>query len=379
MPEAGGEYVYLSRLFHPAIGFLSGWVSFFVGFSAPIAASSLGCSEYLAVAFPNLFEWGNPDLLKKLLALAIIAAFMVIHLRGFDLGAKVQNYLTVGKVLLIAMLIIVGFAVGRGTIDNLKLGSGFVFDFSGLKTIGLSLMWIMFAYSGWNASAYIGSEIRDPEKNLPLSLLAGTGAVMILYVLLNLLFIFSATPSEMSGVIAIGSLTAGNLFGESIQNMVSVLISFALLSSISAFIILGPRVYYAMARKGHFFRIAGEIHPVFNAPSKSVILQCVIAMVMVLTGTFDQILTYLGFSLGIFPLFAVAGVFKLRRSGTSAIRMPLYPIVPAIYLVISASILFLAFFERPIESSLAIGAVISGIPAYYLFVRKSATLNVDGS
>jgi APA family basic amino acid/polyamine antiporter len=369
IPEAGGEYIFLNRLYHPIFGFLSGWVSLFAGFSAPIAASSLGCSEYLAEAFPAWFAWGDPGLLKQLLAIAIIIGFMLIHLRGIRIGSMIQNYLVVGKVLLIVVLVLLGFAIGKGSFGHFLQGRSFAFDFAGFKTAGLSLMWIMFAYSGWNASAYIGSEIRNPERNLPLSLLIGTGTVLLLYLTLNLLFIYAASPADMSGVIAIGGLAAGNLFGASMQRLISILIAFALLSSISVFIILGPRVYYAMARKGHFFKIAGRVHPVFNVPSKSILLQCAIAVAMVTTGTFDQILTYMGFSLGIFPLFAVFGIFKLRRRGISRAPIPLFPIIPIFFLLVSASILILAYFERPVESSIALGTALTGIPAYFAFTR----------
>ena len=371
MPKAGGEYAFLSELFHPAIGFLSGWVSFFVGFSAAIAASSLGCGEYLAAAFPSLFAWGDPQLLKRLLAMTIIAVFTVIHLRGVESGAKVQNVLTALKVLLIVVFIAAGFLLGDGDVSHFQEGETFIFDFAGFKVIGLSLMWIMFAYSGWNASAYLGSEIRNPERSLPLSLLAGTGVVAVLYVMLNLLFVYAASPAEMSGVISIHGLTAGNLFGPSMQTLISLLVAFALLSSISAYIILGPRVYYAMARGGHFFKIAGQIHPVFRTPWKSIIIQGVIASIMVTTGTFDQLLTYLGFSLGIFPLLAVFGVFKLRRQGLSRVRMPFYPAAPAFFLVVSTAILVLAYLERPVESTIAILTVAAGIPAYFVFTRRS--------
>ncbi len=367
IPEAGGEFIFLTRLLHPILGFLSGWVSLFVGFSAPIAASSLGCSEYLAEAFPALVAWADPDVLKRAYAILIILGFTLVHLRGIRFGTLVQNYLVVMKVLLIVVLVIIGFAVGRGHFSHFTLGHTFTFDFAHLKTAGLSLMWIMFAYSGWNASAYLGSEIEDPERNLPRSLLIGTGLVMFLYIMLNLLFIYAATPAEMSGVIAIGGLAAGNLFGTAMQRFISFLIALALFSSISAFIILGPRVYYAMARKGHFFRIAGRVHPVFKAPSPSILLQCGIGVLMVLTGTFDQILTYMGFALGIFPLFAVVGIFKLRRRGVSRAPAPLFPIIPIVYLCVSIAILVLAYLERPVESSIALGTVLVGIPAYFAF------------
>jgi len=370
IPEAGGEYIFLDRLYHPLWGFLSGWVSLFVGFSAPIAASSLGCSEYLVEAFPALANLAEPALVKRSFAILVIIGFTLIHLRGIKLGAIVQNWLVVMKVLLIVVLVLLGFAIGRGSFSHFSMGNPFTFDFAGLKTAGLSLMWIMFAYSGWNASAYLGSEIAEPERTLPRSLLIGTMMVMLLYVLLNLLFVYAATPQEMSGVIAIGGLAAGKLFGATMQKFISLLIAFALLSSVSVFIILGPRVYYAMARKGHFFRLAGRIHPVFKAPTRSILLQCVIAILMVLTGTFDQILTYMGFALGIFPLFAVFGIFRLRRQGGSRAPMPFYPFAPVMYLVFSSAILVLAFFERPAESLIALATVVLGVPAYYFFTRS---------
>ena len=159
-PHAGGEYAFLSRLYHPILGFLSGWVSFFVGFSAPIAASAIGFSEYSTRAFPGLLHPGiiggasEAAVMKKLYAILIIAAFTFLHTRGLEAGARVQNALTGLKILLIVGLVAAGFAVGKGSLGHLTAAVPFRFDFGGLKTLGLSLMWIMFAYSGWNASAY---------------------------------------------------------------------------------------------------------------------------------------------------------------------------------------------------------------------------------
>ena len=169
IPHAGGEYAFLSRLYHPILGFLSGWVSFFVGFSAPIAASAIGFSEYLTRAFPGLLHPGlfpgasEATIMKKLYAILIIAAFTFLHTRGLEAGARVQNALTGLKILLIVGLVAAGFAFGKGSLAHLTAAAPFRFDFTGIKTMGLSLMWIMFAYSGWNASAYVGSEVRDPR------------------------------------------------------------------------------------------------------------------------------------------------------------------------------------------------------------------------
>lgn len=379
IPRAGGEYVFLSRLFHPVFGFLSGWVSLFAGFSAPIAASAIGFTEYLTRAFPGLLSLGHFEgsfeatVLKKFYSILVIIIFIFIHVRGIEFGSKVQNFLTLLKVGLIVGLILFGFSLGKGSLAHFSQGGDFSFDFGGWKTIGLSLIWIMFAYSGWNASAYIGSEIKNPIKNLPRSLILGTGIVVFLYFCLNLFYVYAVPPKDMGGVISIGGLAAGNLFGKSFENLISILISFALFSSLSAFIILGPRVYYSMAKDRYFFRFASEIHSKYGVPSKSIMLQGAIAIVMVLFGTFDQILTYMGFSLGIFPILAVIGVFKLRRLNKSTYKLPGFPLVPIIYILAGASILFLAFFERPVESSIAILTVMVGIPVYLIFKKRYET------
>lgn len=376
-PDAGGEYVFLSKLFHPLAGFLTGWVSFIVGFSAPIAAASIGFSEYFVRAVPGILILGekaginDPVITKRILSVLIIMLFTLVHLRGIKFGSKVQNGLTIYKIALLAFLLIAGFLFGKGNINHLVQNPDYSFDFGGWKTMGLSFMWITFAYSGWNASTYIGSEIRNPARNIPYSLLTGTTIVILFYVALNILFVYAIPPEEMKGVISVGGLAVGNLFGGTWDQIFSLLVSFALFSSISAFIILGPRIYYAMARSGHFFRFASKLHPRTHVPSRSIILQGVIAVIMVLSGTFDQILTFMGFSLGIFPILAVMGIYKLRASGKSKIKMPGYPYVQSLYILIAITILLLAFFERPVESSIAIGTVAAGIPAWYLLFRKN--------
>ncbi len=369
MPRAGGEYAYLSELFHPLLGFLTGWVSFFAGFSAPLAASSLGFSEYLASALPILGSAEEAALLKKAVALGVIVALALVHLRGLALGAKIQNYLTAGKVLLIAGLVVVGFIVGQGDWSNFGEPAATDRPDATWKAVGLSLLWITFAYTGWNASGYIGSEIKHPSRNLPLSLLIGTGTVVVLYVGLNALFVYAVQPSEMQGVIAVGGLTASHLFGAAAERFVSLLIAFALLSAISSLIILGPRVYYAMAKDGYFFKSLARVHPVHRVPSVAIVLQCLMAGVMVLSGTFDQILTYMGFGLGIFPILAVLGVFKLRQSHDSEFR-PLPYVVPAVvFTAVSLAILVLAYLERPVESTIALATVGIGIPVYLRFAK----------
>ncbi len=357
-PEAGGEYIFISKLFNPLLGFLSGWLSLIVGFSAPIAASAIGFSEYFTLAFPALqerlisHEIIDPVWIKKSMAILLILVFTLIHSRGVIFGSRVQNGLTILKVLLIVALIVAGFTFGKGDIANFKNASDFEFSFSGWKSIGLSLMFIMFAYSGWNSATYIGSEIKNPRKVIIRSLLISTGIVTVLYLLLNMFFVYAVPPHELVGVPEIAGLAAGKAFGPVAESIVSLLISFALFSSLSAFILLGPRVYYAMAQQGYFFKFASRLHPKFKVPVGAMVLQSSIAIVLVLSGTFEQILVYMGFSLGIFPILAVLGVFKLRWSGKSVLKLPV------------------AFFERPLESSIAILTALSGIPVFYWFKKK---------
>jgi APA family basic amino acid/polyamine antiporter len=368
-PEAGGDYAFLSRLFSPLFGFLSGWVSFLVGFSAPVAASSLAFSEYMIRIVPPGDMPEEIDLLKKAMAVGIILVFTLIHYFGLRSGSRVQNFLTVLKIGLILVFVIAGFAFGEGSFGHFRPQDGDSFPATNAKTIGLALMWILFAYSGWNASTYVGSEVYNPVKNIPRSLLIGTFSVTVLYLLLNILYVYAVAPLEMKGVISIGGLTANNLFNRSMDQLFSLFIALILLSAISVLTIIGPRVYFAMAQSGHFFGMARRINR-SRVPGISILMQSSLAIIYVISGTFDQIITFLSFSLGIFPILVVIGVFKLRMQKQSVMRMPGYPLLPAFFILSSAIILVLAFLERPVESSIALGVVIVGIPTFYLLRRS---------
>ncbi len=379
-PEAGGEYTFISKLFHPMLGFLSGWLSLIVGFSAPIAASAIGFSKYFLMAAPGFQSWIsfgvhlNPETFSRLLAIFVILVFSSLHALGVVFGSRVQNWLTILKIALVAGLAIAGLTLGSGSYEYLKSAASreaFSFDFSGWKSIGLSLMFIMFAYSGWNAATYIGSEIKNPMKVIPRSLLISTAIVTVLYLLLNLFFVYAIPPDMMAGEPEIGGLAVSLAFGEFTGTVISLLISFALFSSLSAFIILGPRVYYSMSRDGYFFKWVSTVHPRFKVPQNALMLQSGIAIILVLSGTFEQILAYMGFSLGIFPILAVLGVFKLRIKGMSKLKLPGFPFVHIFFILVSVGILVLSFFERPQESTIAILTALSGIPVFYWFKRKN--------
>lgn len=371
-PKAGGDYAFLNELFSPLVGFLSGWVSFFVGFSAPVAASSLAFSEYLVRTLPEHALPVELEWVKKGTAIGIILVFALIHYFGLQSGSKVQNILTVIKVFLILIFVGAGFLYGEGSFDHFRATLEGVRDKADLKSIGLALMWIMFAYSGWNASTYVGSEVINPARNIPRSLITGTLIVTGMYMLLNMLYVYAVPAGEMEGVISVGGLTANKLFNRTLDRFFSLFIAVILLSAISVLTIIGPRVYYAMAQSGHFFPMAKRINR-SRVPGTSILMQSALAILFIVSGTFDQIITLLSFSLGIFPILAVTGVFKLRIRRASPLKMPGYPVLPALFILFSSVILVLSYMERPVESSIALGIIAVGVPVYYILKMRSQT------
>ena len=319
-PHSGGEYVFLREGFGKGMGFLSGWISLIVGFSAPIAASSVAFASYFFKAFPipigkkmvipvlgsNVFTLSP----ITLLAVAIIVLFSLIHYYGLFFGSRVQNGLTVFKIAFIAIFIIAGFWFGKGSGEHFftQFDMGTIFS----DKFAVSLIFISFAYSGWNAAVYLGGEIKNPSRNIPLSLFGGTFLVICLYLLLNAVFIYALPPARMSGVLEVGDVAATALFGNSVSKYLAGSIAIGILSAVSAMIVTGPRVYYAMAKDGVFFKQFGMVNSVHKTPAHSLFLQASIAAIMVLTSAFDSLLIYIGFTLSLFAMMTVVGLMVLR-------------------------------------------------------------------
>jgi APA family basic amino acid/polyamine antiporter len=281
-------------------------------------------------------------------------------------GSRVQNALTAVKIVIVLGLAAAGLAAGGGRLDLAGAAADGPWRWTG---VGTAMLLVMFAYSGWNASAYIAEELKNPQRTVPVSLIAGTGVVVVLYFFVNV-FIFRSLPyAEARGVIAIVEKASEGVFGEWMGRGLGMMISVALLSSLSAYIIIGPRVYFAMSRDGLFFRFASVVHPRYRVPGRSILLQGAIAATMVTIGSFEQLLIYLGFALGIFPWLAVAGVFIARRrriGEDTAVKVPGYPLVPVFFLLVMLALLCVAYVNRPLESSVAVITVAAGIPAYFL-------------
>ena len=306
-PASGGDYVFLRESFGKRIAFLSGWISLWVGFSAPIAAVAIAFGSYFSSALPNTFQ--SPAM-SKILAVTVIALFTFVHAQGLSFGSRMNNFVTLIKIFIIIMFVGIGLTLGSGSIHNFKGQLSWAHMFS--QNFATSLIFVSFAYSGWNACVYLGSEIKNAERNIPASIITATIFVIVMYLLVNVTYIYAVPPKTMSGVEEIGTLTASRLFGDTIGSFFGLAIAVCLLSSVSSMIMIGPRVYYAMAQDKLFFKIFRGINQRHHVPAYSILLQSGIAIVLVLTSTFYAILIYVGFLLAIFSSMTVLGMMILR-------------------------------------------------------------------
>jgi len=380
-PRAGGEYVYLREAFGEGAAFLTGWTSFVAGFSGAIATSAVVMVFYLGRFAPALA--GGPWLVvpivpgavvltispQTLTAVAIIAAMASLHRRGLGPGRVVGNLLASLKVTAFALFIAVGFAWGSGTVAHLSERAAV-----GAGSWLLALIPVMFTYSGWNAAAYVAEEIRDPGRNVPRALALGTAAVVLIYVLMNALYLYVIPARELAAVDrSVLDIIADRLLGSYAGNIMGVVSIISLAASISAMTLAGPRVYYSMGRDGLFFRRTGIVHPRYRTPSSSIIAQAAWSSLLVLTATADALVTYTGFAIVLFSGMAVVALFVLRRRMPDAPR-PFrawgYPLAPAIYAVASFAILVNGLYRAPGATGAGALIIAAGLPMYFLFRRK---------
>ncbi len=345
LPHNGGEYQLLSRIYHPAVGFTSGWTSLVVGFSAPIAASAIAFGSYLHALFPVIPEGAS--------ALTLVGVMSVIHAVRVTVGGRVQNALTVGKVVLILVFVAGGLAVGD--LGRITTSHGRPFAEAVLSPdLAIGLIYVSFAYSGWNAATYIAGEVRRPERSLPLALLAGTLLVTLVYLALNVVFLASAPASDLSGVLDIGHVAAVHLFGQAAGRLLTATIALGLVSTVGALIMTGPRVYEAMGRDHAWLRPLAT-RSVRGGPVVSIAVQALMSGAMVLSTSFDTLLTYIGFTLSLFAALTVVGVFVLRVREPGLARPYRtwgYPLTPIMFVALMGWMIVYAIAKKP-EVSIA--------------------------
>jgi len=362
LPRSGGEYHFLGRIYHPVLGIVAGWIAVTVGFAAPSALAAMALGEY-AATFTSL-----PPLPVAVITIVVIAVFHAVSVR---LGKQFHLVTTALKLVLITVFCIAGLLVPpAGGTDFAPSPAGWQEVFS--PAFAVSLIYVSYAYSGWNAATYVASEVRQPQQVLPLALLHGTLLVTALYLLLNFVFLRTVPVTEIAGRLEIGALSAEVIFGPSGGLLASIMICILLVSTISAMVMAGPRV----------LQVAGEDLPGLRAlaartqggaPLRALVLQQVLAIGFVVTGTFEGVLSYAGFTLNLISLLTVAGVFVLRFTEPDLprpFRVPGYPAVPAAFVMVNAVILIFVLQSRTLAAGAGLLTILAGVALALLHKRR---------
>ncbi len=363
MPRSGGEYTYLTNIYHPAAGFLSGCASIVAGFGAPIALAAIALGHYMQAVFPGVH--------KTAAGVSAIAVLTLIHLVDVRFGCQFQNVFTAGKILLISAFIAAGFFTAHPQEIVLWHGNELETIFSPAFAVGL--VYVSYAYSGWNASAYVAGEVQKPERNIPISLFLGTLFVSVCYVLLNFIFLYTVPVRELTGRIDVAYLSAEAVFGGTGARIVTLLICLALVSTLSAMIMAGPRVTQTMGEDIGIFRVFAKKNR-RGSPVYAIVLQSSVALFLALASAFNAILTYVGFTLSLFTFLTVLGVFVLRVKRPRIkrpFRMWGYPVTPAFFLVLNGWMLCYLLIQRPLPSAVGLLTVGSALLLYRLVARPA--------
>ena len=368
LPRAGGEYVYLREAYGPMPAFLSGWTSFFVGFSAPLAMAGYIAALYLLTPFGLAEDKTAPII--KVTAAAIILVITLPNLVGHRQSAWTQNLTTLLKLGLFVVLVVLAFLFGEGRLAHIAQGQPI--GQIKLSTAATQLFYVMFAYSGWNAASYLAGEVKNPARTLPRSLLLGAGLVIVLYLALNLVFAYAVPLAEVGfdNAEQVPQLAVQNLFGPRISSVFSILLGLTFLATVSAFIITGPRVYYAMAKDGLFPSAAAYVSPKGRVPTYAMLAQSVCAIVILFVTDFQNLYKYAAVGLSVFAMLFIGAVYVLRWRRPEMerpFRVPGYPVVPAIFMGVILFMTVFAFKQWRIPSICSLGSILAGIPVYYIW------------
>jgi APA family basic amino acid/polyamine antiporter len=384
-PRAGGEYVYLRDAYGPIAAFLTGWTSFVAGFSGAIAAGAVGLAEYIGRFLPAAADRTpiftipipfaplvvNP---QSIVGITAIVGLSIVHMSGLGPGRLVHNVLATFKVLALVVFVALGLSIGDGSFGNWSSSHAVPSPSTGWL---LALIPIMFTYSGWNAAAYVAEEIRNPGRNLPIALALGTGAVVVLYLALNALYLYALPMGELAGLgnQRLTDVVAQRLFGPVAGTMLALLAIVSIAASISAMVLAGPRVYYAMARDGVFPPIVARVHTRFRTPAIAIAIQAIWSSILVLSGTLAGLVSYTGFAVMLFAGVAVMAVFVLRWRDRGAPR-PFstwgYPLAPALFVFASLFMVAYSLYANQFGERYGLAIIFAGLPLYFVFRFWSA-------
>jgi len=358
LPRSGGEYHFLSKIYHPAVGFMAGFVSATVGFAAPIALAAMAFGKY----FQGVFNFGSP----VLLSFAVAWLIALVHLSGLKFGSVFQNLFTLVKLLLIAVLIGAGlFVTSKQPIAFLPARGDTMSIFG--APFAVALVYVMYSYSGWNAASYIIGEIKRPEKNVPRSLLAGTVIVIALYVLLNAIFLATTPQQEMRGQLEVGLIAGKHIFGANGGRVVGAIICLGLISSISSMTWIGPRVTMSMGEDHWLLRWLG-LKNNQGVPVNAIMLQLLIVNLLLFTRSFERVVVYIQFSLLLCSLLTVLGVIVLRLARPDLARpyrLWAYPLPPLVFAAITIWMMIYLLRAQPMESLGGLATALAGLLLYF--------------
>ncbi len=360
MPRSGGEYHFLSELYHPALGFMSGFFSMFVGFAAPIALAAMALGAY----FANVYTGIDP----RYIAAAVIVLITVVHSTGVRSGGIFQLVFTIIKIVLIVGFIVAGlfFAPEHQEISVIPTK----ISWSQIMSAGfaVSLIYVYYSYSGWNASAYFVSEMKNPLKNLPRSLIIGTLIVTVMYLLLNFVFVYVSPVANLSGQLDVGAVAAGDIFGREGGVIMSGLISLLLISTISSMVFAGPRVIQVIGEDYKALGFMSKKRP-NGVPLTAILVQSSISLILLFTSTFEALLTYLGFVMNVFAFMTVLGVFVHRKKHPNMERpykTKGYPVVPIIFLMFVIWNVIYLFKEKTTETLIGLATLVFSLVIYFI-------------
>jgi APA family basic amino acid/polyamine antiporter len=386
MPHAGGQYVYIREAYGHLAGFLFGWILFLVALGGSIAALAVGFAEYLGFFFPvlstdrTLLSIGVGSLgtytlsAGQLVAAVAVLVLSTVNYIGVVFGKVMQNLFTVAKIGAILVFVVLGLTVGTTIAPDYAVNPRGL-EFTQLVVgFGVAIIAVSWAFDGWHNITYVAGEIRNPKRNLPLALVGGTVIITSLYLLVNWVYMQALTVDDMTGVVRIAERASVALHGPTTAGLISAAVLVSIFGALNGAIFVGPRVYYAMARDGVFFRKVGEVHPRFKTPAFALLLQAAWACTLTLTGTYQQLFTYVVFITLMFWTAGTASVFVLRRTRPDLPRPYRtwgYPVVPALFVAATAAILVNTLFARPVESLAGLAITILGIPVYYQWRRRS--------
>jgi basic amino acid/polyamine antiporter, APA family len=364
LPRSGGEYVYLGQAWHPVAGFLGGWVSMTVGFAAPIALSSMAFGRYLSAIVPV-----DPQIAAFVMLLVVV----VVHLAGLHAAKRFQVAITATQLLLVAAFIVAGVMYAPAVTLPMGWNDGVAVREMFSAPYAVSLVYVSFAFTGWNAAGYIAGEIVEPEKTIPRAVVASTLLVTVLYLLLNVAFLRTVPLAELAGKVEVGALSATAMFGVRGGQGMSAIIAAVLVASISSMVIGSSRVTHAVAESLPQWRVLGKRSD-NGVPRNAILAQGALILVLLLTNSFEAVMLYAGFTLNLMSLLTVLGMMRLRATAAATPR-PYhawgYPITPLVYIALSLWTLGTLLMQRPIASLAGLGTVLVGLVVWWVGNRSA--------